>query len=110
MDIERAVDDFVSRGRDLFRHLRLEGQSLSHLALGMLRTQLHILTVEAARLKRVKQFSDPTSSEKSPASPPPDCSHRRLIDDIVDANGERTGLAYCLQCGGFIKDPFPKPE
>ena len=128
MDIERTVGDFVSKGRDLFHRLRSEGQSLSDLALGMLRTQLHILTVETARLNHAKRLrnrdkANPTSSEssfgqlsarhkkkKKLESSVPNCSHTRLIDDVVDANGKRIRLVYCLECGVIIKDPSSKPK
>jgi len=93
MDIERAVGDFVSKGRELFHRLRSEGESLSDLALGLLRTQLHILNVETSRLKQARRISNrnkanPTSSENSSVqlsvrrknkkkleSPLPNCSH-----------------------------------
>ena len=128
MDIERAVGDFVSNGKDLFHGLRSEGQSLSDLALGMLRPQLHILTVEAARLNHARRSSNrdnanPESSENSSVqvavrrknkkkseSALPNCSHTRLIDDVVDVNEKRIRLVYCLECGAIIKDPFPKPK
>ena len=92
MDIERATDDFVRRGADLFRQLRLEGESLSVLGLTTLRTQLLILNVEAARLQHV-------AMKKS------NCSHSRAIDDFIDANGERTGFVCCLECKAIFKDP-----
>jgi hypothetical protein len=120
MDIERAVDDFVSRGKNLFHHLRSEGESLSDLGLRILRVQLHILHVETARLVHIKLARPTATAETSPAlSPvqaktekksPDECVHRRLIDDCVNALGERTGLVYCLECEAIIKDPFLKPE
>jgi hypothetical protein len=120
MDIERAVDDFLLRGQNLFHHLRSEGESLSDLGLRILRVQLHILHVETARLVHIKLARPAATAETSPAlfpvqaktekKSPDECVHRRLIDDYVNAHGERTSLVYCLECEAIIKDPFLKPE
>lgn len=115
MDIERAVDDFVLRGKSLFHHLRSEGEALSDLGLRILRTQLHILHVEAARLEHLKLVGT-NPPAKSPIrfaaerKSPDKCEHHRLIDDCIDAKGERTGYVYCLECAGIIKDTFRKPQ
>jgi hypothetical protein len=98
MDLERAVDDFVTRGTALFRQLRREGESLSDLGLGTLRTQLLILNVEAARLLQNRLFSKKKSKPEDAT-----CFHRRAID-VMNAKGEATGLVYCLECGGIVKD------
>lgn len=99
MDLERAVDDFVTRGTALFRQLRREGESLSDLGLGTLRTQLLILNVETGRLLQNRRFSKNKSRPEAAA-----CFHSRAIDDVMNAQGERTGLVYCLECGGIVKD------
>ena len=104
MDLERAVEDFVGKGKDLFRRLRSEGMSLSDLGLGILRTQLHILTVEATRLKVQKLSANRTNGEQS-ISPADGCAHGRAIDNYVDEHGNRTKLFYCLECGAVIEDP-----
>ena len=115
MDIEREVETFVAKGKDLFRSLRAEGDALSDLALQILRAQLHILHVESARLLhlRIKNNGSPTSSKKSPVWPPlqiqsPDdlCSHSRLVDDFVNMEGKT--LVYCLECRTIITDPHIK--
>ena len=33
------------------------------------------------------------------------CTHSRLIDDIRDENGNRTGNVQCLECQAIFKDP-----
>jgi hypothetical protein len=100
MDIERAVDDFVTKGTALFRQLRREGESLSDLGLGTLRTQLLILNVEAARLLQERFTKKKAKSEVAT------CAHRRAIDDVMNAKGEPTGLVYCVECGKVVKDDF----
>lgn len=81
MDIERAVDDFVTKGTALFRQLRREGESLSDLGLGTLRTQLLILNVEAASLLRDRFTKKKAKPEAAT------CAHRRAIDDVINAKG-----------------------
>ena len=100
MDIERAVEDFIHKGKDLFRRLRSEGDSLSDLGLGILRTQLHILTVEASRLTCKQPVASPVQGAP--------CAHGRAIDNYIDASGNRTGLFYCLECGTVIEAPSPR--
>jgi hypothetical protein len=124
MDLERAVDDFVSRGKALFVHLRSEGEALSDLGLKILLNQLHILNVEATRLKQVRlsahrRRTQSMSSKKSvlPTNPAlekthliPACTHGRLIDYFLNADGQRTSLLHCLECGAVFQDPLLKPE
>lgn len=108
MDIERAVEDFVHTGKDLFRRLRSEGESLSNLGLGILRTQLHILSIEAARLKSQQLTTNTTKREQSAAQVSA-CAHGRAIDNYIDGNGNQTTLFYCLECGTVIEAP-PVPS
>jgi hypothetical protein len=61
MDISRAVSEFVKSGRNLFGQLRSEGESLSHLDLHLLLTQLFILQIEARSLKSALYSKDKTS-------------------------------------------------
>ena len=106
MDIERAVEDFVVRGKTLFHHLKSEGHALSDLALRILRTQLHILQVESRRLQNNKQTpaEAPIRSART-AKSPEKCDHGLMIEVCVDANGKRTGQVYCVECGTIFKDP-----
>ena len=104
MDIERAVEDFVGKGKDLYRRLRSEGDSLSGLGLGILRAQLHVLTVEAGRLK-AQQLSANRISGTLAAVQIHACTHGRAIDNYIDENGNRTKLFYCLECGTVIDAP-----
>ena len=104
MDIERAVEDFVHKGQELFRLLRSEGKSVSPLGLGVLRTQLHILTVEAARLKSHQFITKKTNVVRSRREVEA-CAHGRAIDNYIDENGHRTDLFYCLECGTVIEAP-----
>ena len=115
MDIERAVEDFVLRGKDLFDRLRAEGQTLSPLGLKILRTQLHILTIEAARLKHGKFVAelartkrelgipDRPRTDRRKLKPVATCSHSRAIDDYVDENRKRKNQFYCLECGVVLE-------
>lgn len=107
MDIERAVDDFVSRGKDLYHQIKSEGGALSSLGLHTLQTQLHILQVEARRIEQNQQNSSRLPSVRSSRrkTSPQTCRHRRVIDDCLDAQGQRTGFVYCLECMAIFKDP-----
>ena len=100
MDIERAVEDFVQKGKELFRRLRSEGDSLSDLGLGILRAQLHILTIEASRLKSKHPIVSPVQGNA--------CAHGRAIDNYIDEKGNPTKLFYCLECGTVIEAPCPR--
>ena len=100
MDLERAVEDFVTTGKDLFRRLRSEGESLSDLGLGILRTQLHILTVEASRLSAKQPVVNLVQGNA--------CAHARAIDNYVDENGNVTKLFCCLECGTLMEAPSPR--
>lgn len=51
MDLQRAVRDFVSVGKDLYQQLRTSGETLSDLDLLALREQLHMLDIEAGNLQ-----------------------------------------------------------
>jgi hypothetical protein len=121
MDIERAAEDFVRRGKVLFDQLRSEGEALSDLGVRVLLTQLHILNVEVTRLKHTRQFSGkgiasttspkekaPTEERLEKKGSKPACLHRRLINDFVNGDGQRTTLVSCLECGAIIKDPLLK--
>jgi hypothetical protein len=113
MDIERAVEHFVSQGKELFYSLRVEGEALSGLGLRTLQTQLHILTIESARLQHARAYPGqntripavPKKSKWPPLHSPNDqCSHSRLIDDFVSLDGQ-SALVYCLECRAIIQDP-----
>ena len=58
-----------------------------------------------------KLLSDPQLQKPRPQRPlqkirrPDHCSHRRLLDDVLDADGQPTNLVYCLECGAIMKDP-----
>ena len=103
MDIERAVEEFVVKGKDLFHRLR-SGESLSLLGLKILRTQLHILTIESSRLKS-KQLSVKKTKVAQSTREANACAHGRAIDNYIDENGHRTKLFYCLECAAVIEDP-----
>ena len=109
MDIERAVEDFVHTGKDLFRRLRSEGESLSNLGLGILRTQLHIFSIEAARLKSKQLIAEKTNGAQCTVQVDDACMHRRAIDSYIDESGNRTKLFYCLECGTVLEAP-PVPS
>lgn len=34
------------------------------------------------------------------------CEHRRMIDDVRDKNGRRTGHVRCLECQAVFDDPY----
>jgi hypothetical protein len=72
MDIQRAVSEFVSKGKDLFHLLRSKGEALSDVDLMTLREQLHILDTEADHLQNLKQFrlKDLTPSSTKARLPP----------------------------------------
>jgi len=55
MSIQRAVNEFVSQGKDLYRQLRSNGATLSDVDLMTLREQLHILDAEAGHLQDLKE-------------------------------------------------------
>lgn len=35
-----------------------------------------------------------------------DCSHGRLIEDVLTGSGKRTGKVRCLECGAKFEDPY----
>lgn len=38
------------------------------------------------------------------------CTHSRLIDDVLDTKGDKTGRLLCLECNATFPDPtFLKP-
>ena len=52
MDISRAVNEYVIKGTELFHRLRSEeSDTLSDTELLMLRTQMQVIDVEAARVQ-----------------------------------------------------------
>jgi len=55
-DVFRAVNDFVTQSNELFQLLRREGCGLSERELHMLRSQLHLLEIEATNLQTLKQL------------------------------------------------------
>jgi hypothetical protein len=73
MDIQRAVSEFVSKGKGLFHLLRSKGEALSDVDLMTLREQLHILDTEADHLQNLKQFrlKDVTPSSPKARLPSP---------------------------------------
>jgi hypothetical protein len=55
MDISRALNEFVSRGNELFQRMNTdEGELLTETELAMLRTQLHVISVQAYQLQSMK--------------------------------------------------------
>ena len=34
------------------------------------------------------------------------CTHMRLIDDVLNRAGQRTGKVRCLECGATFQDPY----
>lgn len=54
--VSQAVKDFVTQSKELFDLLRREGHGLSDRELHMLRSQLHILELEAANLQTFKRL------------------------------------------------------
>jgi hypothetical protein len=86
MDVSRAVSEFVSLGRDLFRLLQAEGQAVSKLYLNILRTQLQILQAEITSLEI-------------------ETNRKRLSGHSVQLNDELTGWwKRCRHEVEFYKD------
>jgi hypothetical protein len=57
MDISRAVNEYVIKGAELFYRLRSEeSDSLSDTELVMLRTQMQVIDVEAARVQNHRRY------------------------------------------------------
>ena len=61
MSIQRDVDDFITRGKNLYHRLRSDGEALSDVELVALREQLHILDLEAGQLQEFKEFDSEES-------------------------------------------------
>jgi hypothetical protein len=38
------------------------------------------------------------------------CLHRRLIDDVLTKDGERTGKVRCIECGTVFDYPYHEPR
>jgi len=53
-------------------------------------------------------MSHETIEQASPASitRTARCLHGRLIDDILNNDGKRTGQVRCLECGAVFEDPY----
>lgn len=57
MDISRAVNEYVIKGTELFYRLRSEeSDTLSDTELLMLRTQMQVIEVEAARVQNRRRY------------------------------------------------------
>jgi hypothetical protein len=69
MDVNRAVNDFLSQGKDLFHLIRSDGIQLSDAELVMLRVQLHLLDSEAIITQSRKQFSIETPVSSATTRP-----------------------------------------
>jgi hypothetical protein len=54
MNIQRAVNQFVSESQGLYQLLRSKGEAISDVDLVTLREQLHILDLEAEHLQDLK--------------------------------------------------------
>ncbi|MGB4066956.1 MAG: hypothetical protein WBK08_02880 [Nitrospira sp.] len=39
-------------------------------------------------------------------APTTNCTHGRLIDDVLTKMGKRTGQVRCLECGAIFADPY----
>lgn len=61
MSLQRAVNEFISQGKNLYHRLRTEGETLSDVQLVALREQLHILDAEAGHLQELKEFESDTT-------------------------------------------------
>ncbi len=57
MDLRRAVDEYVTQGRDLLKRLRSpeEGPTVTDVDLHILRVQLFLLDHEAANMQQMKR-------------------------------------------------------
>ena len=47
-----------------------------------------------------------TTPDLRPTKINPVCLHRRMIDDVLTAGGEKTGMVRCLECLKIIPDPY----
>lgn len=57
MDISRAINEYVVKGTELFHRLRSEeSDTLSDTELVMLRTQMQVIDVEAARVQHRRRY------------------------------------------------------
>jgi hypothetical protein len=56
MDVNRAVSEFVSQGRELHHLLRSDGNQLAEAELLVLAAQLHVLKIEIAMIRSLKRF------------------------------------------------------
>jgi hypothetical protein len=48
-----------------------------------------------------KDFSQPTAVKKA-------CVHGRLVDEVLDTKGAKTGQLICLECLTVFPDPLWK--
>jgi hypothetical protein len=64
MDISRAINEYVIKGTELFYRLRSEeADSVSDTELVMLRTQMQVIDVEAARVQNRRRFEAKAKAE-----------------------------------------------
>ena len=67
MDISRAVNEYVIKGTELFYRLRSEeSDTLSDTELVMLRTQMQVIEVEAARIQNRRRYEPKDESGLNP--------------------------------------------
>ena len=50
------------------------------------------------------------SSEKKTAKESQACTHSRMIDDVYDQDGVRTGEMRCLECMAILDTPLKSGE
>ena len=56
MELPREIEEFLRNSRGLFQRLKRDGHTLSELELHRLRTQLHLLEIEAMNLQTLKKL------------------------------------------------------
>jgi hypothetical protein len=46
------------------------------------------------------------AEEAKKLTPSAACVHQRIIDDVLNRNGKRTGKVRCCKCGAIFDDPY----
>jgi rubrerythrin len=64
------------------------------------------LTLEEAEVSMETHMIQEAAQKASRTTSNADCTHQRLIDDVLSRGGKRTGKVRCLECGTIFDDPY----
>jgi hypothetical protein len=63
-------------------------------------------TLEEAEVSMETHMIPETDPKAGRTTSNADCTHQRLIDDVLTRGGKPTGQVRCLECGTIFDDPY----